>query len=86
MSHVTGFDSAAFPAWWKLSLWIFFFLPPASQKSQTPRFGCSAIDSSLTLSEASRAPQLLQSPSGFTLCIVLAAAPCEREEARYEER
>lgn len=84
MSHVSGFDSAAFPAWWILSLWI--FSPPTSQKSQNPRFGSSAIDSSITLSEASRAPQPLQTPSSFTLCIVLAGAPSEREEARYEER
>lgn len=23
MSHIKGFNSAAFPAWWKLSLWVF---------------------------------------------------------------
>lgn len=84
MSHVNGFDSAAFPAWWKLSLWL--FLPPTSQKSQKLRFVSSAINSSITLSKASRVPQHLQTPSGFVLCVGLAGAPCEREEARYEER
>ena len=84
MSHVNGFNSAAFPACWKLSLWV--FSPPTSQKSQNPRFGSGAIDSSITLSEASRVPQPLQTPSGFVLCVGLAGAPCEREEARYEER
>lgn len=73
MSHVNGFDSTAFPALWKLSVWV--FSPPTSQKSQNPRLGAGAIDCSITLSAASRSPCSPAGPCCAPGC------PSPREEA-----